>query len=591
MDPLSITAAVAGFVSLTIEVTKLLKEYTSTVKGASEEAHSLLREISVLGDVLKQLEEFLRNKELDGKIQRDSALSIVISQCQDMVKRVHSSLSKLRSPSAGFREHLKWPFKKEECTEIAESLHRYMLTIECSLNVSNWELVSKTYDGLTELKNDIATGSDVKHIRADLSELHEVVNQLLAAISTKDELAVSLEGGLKNYNGQLSQATLPWQREYAINRDKYLKNLSPLQPSQRHSDMKSIRLDNTGLWIFETDAFRTWYTSQNNDLNSQILCCFGMPGAGKSVIMSAMVDYLLAQTVQYPSKGIAFLYCDYREEKDQVILNIIGSFIKQLLQGLAPDKASKDILDSLKEATKAEVHLDLQQAKDMMKLLLKMLEPCFLCIDALDELEERTRMSLFHIIKEILHSPDHSGSQLRLFLTARPNVKEQITQTLKASPIVLEIAANENDIRAYVTHQLESDPRPQAMDSQLRQMIIGTIPQKSAGMFLLASFHIDTVMQQMTVWKRHEALDTLPRNLFEVYNAIITRIRHSSNRALAELGMKVLMWTFFARTPIPVDVLGHALAVNGKSTMLETLEKNAPSATTIIESCYGLVVL
>jgi hypothetical protein len=46
MDPLSISVGVAGFLSLAMEISKILAAYVGDVKSAPEEAHSLLTEVS-----------------------------------------------------------------------------------------------------------------------------------------------------------------------------------------------------------------------------------------------------------------------------------------------------------------------------------------------------------------------------------------------------------------------------------------------------------------------------------------------------------------------------------------------------------------
>jgi hypothetical protein len=69
MDPLSISAGVAGFLSLAIEISKILTAYVGSVKSAPEEAQQLLQEVSALYNVSKQLAQVLRNDEVKKQIR------------------------------------------------------------------------------------------------------------------------------------------------------------------------------------------------------------------------------------------------------------------------------------------------------------------------------------------------------------------------------------------------------------------------------------------------------------------------------------------------------------------------------------------
>ena len=68
--------------------------------------------------------------------------------------------------------------------------------------------------------------------------------------------------------------------------EQLLQLLSPLEPLKRHADVKAMRLENTGTWLLELECFRTWcdIKSTDQDGSERILCCYGMPGAGKTMI-------------------------------------------------------------------------------------------------------------------------------------------------------------------------------------------------------------------------------------------------------------------------------------------------------------------
>ena len=61
--------------------------------------------------------------------------------------------------------------------------------------------------------------------------------------------------------------------------------LSPLEPLKRHEDVKLPRTKNAGSWLLQLESFRKWRDSNSvKEENSRVFCCYGIPGAGKTVI-------------------------------------------------------------------------------------------------------------------------------------------------------------------------------------------------------------------------------------------------------------------------------------------------------------------
>jgi uncharacterized membrane-anchored protein YjiN (DUF445 family) len=61
------------------------------------------------------------------------------------------------------------------------------------------------------------------------------------------------------------------------------KWLTPLNSSARHSDYQKARAENTGLWLLQHAEFQNWSSDQFTG-TMQVLCCFGDPGVGKTVL-------------------------------------------------------------------------------------------------------------------------------------------------------------------------------------------------------------------------------------------------------------------------------------------------------------------
>ena len=60
--------------------------------------------------------------------------------------------------------------------------------------------------------------------------------------------------------------------------------LSPLEPLKSHEDIKFARAKYTGFWLLQLESFCKWQDSNITEDNNRVFCCYGIPGAGKTVI-------------------------------------------------------------------------------------------------------------------------------------------------------------------------------------------------------------------------------------------------------------------------------------------------------------------
>ena len=65
-----------------------------------------------------------------------------------------------------------------------------------------------------------------------------------------------------------------------------LKMLTPLEPLKRHQDVRLPRTENAGTWLLRLEPFCKWRDCDTAGVeeNGNVFCCYGIPGAGKTVI-------------------------------------------------------------------------------------------------------------------------------------------------------------------------------------------------------------------------------------------------------------------------------------------------------------------
>jgi hypothetical protein len=278
------------------------------------------------------------------------------------------------------------------------------------------------------------------------------------------------------------------------------KWMSPLNPWARHVENQKSRTVGTGAWLFEDPKFLGWFSQKGQ---YQTLCCYGDPGAGKTIITwvgnschllktltiwnrSNVIDNLERQIAQHT--GLAYIYCDYRDQKEQTTENILGAILKQLLALLA--EIPEAVWKLYEERVRQEKPLSLTDAVDLLRITCAQFTTAYICLDALDELRD---------LQGLLQSLRDRASSLKIFITGRPHVRETIQQYFKEAQII-PIKAHKSDIRLYIEHAIggPDDKEPDAMDDELRRAILKKVVDSAEGMLVTMEMPGSTLAPMLT---------------------------------------------------------------------------------------------
>lgn len=162
-----------------------------------------------------------------------------------------------------------------------------------------------------------------------------------------------------------------------LERETIIRWLSPLDFSAQHQDFISRRQPGTGQKFLNSEIFQKWLETEHGQL-----FCPGIPGAGKTIMASTVVDHLQKE-FENQDIGILYLYCNYRRKLEQTVLNLLGSLIQQMAQqraGISPE------LEALYEK-----HVDRKSKPDLDEMVAILrseaarFSKVFIVVDALDE--------------------------------------------------------------------------------------------------------------------------------------------------------------------------------------------------------------
>lgn len=212
---------------------------------------------------------------------------------------------------------------------------------------------------------------------------------------------------------------------------------------QQHDKHSETHKEGTSQWILETDEFRNWL---NN--GKQRLLCQGMPGAGKTIITSVVVDHLTKKVKRDSGIGMAYIYCTFKQPKsEQTTRGLLSSVLKQLASDREPFPATTR---SLYEQHKAkQTHASEEELIADLKAVIELYSSVFIIIDALDECDLNTMRGF---IFELFMLQEHC--KMNIFATSRfiPEITEWFTEVGSS---FLEIRALASDMATYLDIEMK----------------------------------------------------------------------------------------------------------------------------------------
>lgn len=214
-------------------------------------------------------------------------------------------------------------------------------------------------------------------------------------------------------------------------------------------------------WFFEDRRFRAWRDDERCEM-PPILWCQGEIGTGKTILVSQVLEHLLARHV--PKGTLAVVYCRLDEQRSQSAGCILGLVLAQLFQN---DNMGFDIPPVVVNAFKSRPSFwsrkpTSSQLEDWLSTrILEGGTPAYIQIDALDELQRLSRRRLLRVLDSLALR----RHRFRLLVTSR-HAPECVSDMFSGEP--LNIHAQATDLRTFVDVQLLED-----CTDRFRQLILG----------------------------------------------------------------------------------------------------------------------
>ncbi|KAI0442354.1 hypothetical protein F4803DRAFT_519717 [Xylaria telfairii] len=311
--------------------------------------------------------------------------------------------------------------------------------------------------------------------------------------------------------------------------------------------LDNLRCQQTGDWLFRSRIFLDWIEDSQGEAR-KILWLKGIPGAGKTVLSSAIVEYLGC----IKGAKTAFAFFTYQEAKTSA-LSIIHSLIFQL--------AGRDegLMAIICESMCDDLKRKLTTAGDLLASLAHYVGPVYFVLDGADEISETERGRL---VTELLRLAE-ANEELRIIFSARPEA--DLMRLLDKTAVAINVHdENEANIKNYVDqrtkyifHKRQVYPKAQDVIIQLLEPLV----RRAKGMFLYARLIMDLVANLHDLSEIQRELTVLPESLDDAYHRIIMRLVEHKDKRRATEAQRLLGWIACTPTPITIHEAHQALLV------------------------------
>ncbi|KAK3363988.1 beta transducin-like protein HET-E2C [Lasiosphaeria hispida] len=329
--------------------------------------------------------------------------------------------------------------------------------------------------------------------------------------------------------------------------------LADLRVTDPRHDKKRIETAKGGLlkdsyrWVLSNVQFQQWQA----DEDSRLLCIFGDPGKGKTMLLCGIIDELKMST---PSCLLSFFFCQATDSRINnaaaVLRGLIYLLVSQQPALISHVRQHYDLAGrSTFEGTNAWVTL-----WEIFTAILQdpVLRTTYLIIDALDEcVADLTR--LLNLVAQI----SCASSRVKWIVSSRnwPQIEEQLAMVAQNARLSLELNAKSvaTAVNTYIGHKVLHLSHLKQYDRKTETVVRDYLSSNANGTFLWVAL-VCQALADPEVRKRHTLakLRTFPPGLDELYAQMMDMINLSND---ADLCKQILAVTTIVHRPINLQEL------------------------------------
>lgn len=423
MDP----SGILGIIGVVGQILAASVKIGLNWKDAPEDTKNFLSELEGLNKVLSEtLNNIIKNPDFAAAFRgkQSSVLSSLVTSDDDSTlmftckKELDDLLLKLQK---GFNSHrfgwerIKATFLNERTQTAVENLQRRCQMLNSIIAIDNTALTANT-------------NLEVKSTRRELAE---------------------------DRTSDLKRRILDW--------------ISPTDFETQQADNIERRQAGTGQWLLDSQQFQNWITNDR-----QTLFCPGMPGAGKTMVSSIVIEHLQQLHRDDKSIGLAYAFYNFRRQHEQSPREILSNLLRQLYQRQVTD--CKHVQTSYKNHESGNRPLSTEEIATLIQQISSSFAKVYLVVDALDECQPNNgyRHGVLAVMLAL-----HDSCNVNFLATSR-HIPEIEAYFEGCSAI--EIQATDWDVRTYLDGHISQLPSFVQRSRDLQEEIKASIVRNVEGM-------------------------------------------------------------------------------------------------------------
>jgi hypothetical protein len=384
-----------------------------------------------------------------------------------------------------------------------------------------------------------------------------------------------------------NQPTLPENAGQTTNKTSEL--VSWLKSSHWEAEKELLlncqdRAYGTMKWVLQAEAFKIWRLSDKRSRSTRSLWLNGLPGVGKSTIAAYITQILQAQ---HPDSAVLYFFCKAGDPSLDSVTQLIRTLASQMVQQIP---AARSAIQKLKDDDfKDSGAVSFMLQKLIGDSLSGVVQDVFIVVDGLDECEGINKKDVDNetAVKRLLSGL--LGLDVKLLVSSRPTpeISRALSETKKRE---VTYDDSREDIQSYVSMRVTGSKTLENGFKSMSKAPSDFIAEKSQGNFLWVRIVLDILKETSTLKDFQNVIDTIPKDLGDVYDQLLTKLESAGS---LDLALVVLRFVLFSVRALTVDELEIAtgILVGGISDLREFIELHCGSFLRILPGKAGLYIV
>lgn len=225
-------------------------------------------------------------------------------------------------------------------------------------------------------------------------------------------------------------------------------------------------------WFLDSEAYQAWLQTKQ-----QTLFCPGIPGAGKTILTSVLVNDLHRRYRDDASVGIAYIYCNFQWQEKQKINDLLASLVRQLAEHSS--SLPGDVKDLYRRHKAGKTRPSSEEFSSSLHAAATTYSRLFIVIDALDECQ-RSDGCRARFLSELFDIQQRHGANI----LATSRFIQDIEKEFEGRSVRVEIRARDDDVRMYLDGHMHKLLSFVLSSPDLQRIIKTTIAGAINGMYV-----------------------------------------------------------------------------------------------------------